>query len=440
MADQRRLAVLGLVGAGLLMLGSVSVWEPAPPAPAPVDAPVLGAFYAPPVEELETHVMRRGETLSGMLARSNIPGGELAELLLALREFMNPRRLVPGVEVTFRRRPTSGDVRGMDVQLNADTLVHLARDPASGWRGELRVTPTVRDTLYVQGEIKAGRTLFEALAYDDELQVPASERYALVAELARIYSYQIDFAHEIQPGDSYRFVLERDARPDGSTRWRRVLAAVVTNRGEEMPAVHFALDERDSGYYDLEGRSLVLAFSRYPLDYVRITSTFAWRRYHPVLGRNRPHLGTDFGASTGTRVRATGAGTVSFAGRNGGYGNLIKIRHHDGYETRYAHLRGFASGVRAGTRVQQGQIIGYVGATGLATAPHLHYEFRRYDRPQDARTVRLPGAPPIPRSMRAEYNRVAAERMALLERSSSTTSNALLAVRRVDAGVSAGAP
>ena len=427
MADQRRLAVLALVGAGLLTLGSFSVWEPATPVPAPVNAPVLRPFYAPPVEELETVVMERGETLSGLLARSDISGGEMSELLLALREFMNPRRLVPGVEVTLRRRVNGGDMRGVDVQLNADTLVHLARDPVAGWQGELVVTPTVRDTLYVAGSIEAGRTLFEALVYDDELDVPASEKYALVAELAKIYAYQIDFAHEIQPGDSYRFVVERDARPDGTTRWRRVLAAVVTNRGTEMPAVHFALDALDAGYYDLEGRSLVLAFSRYPLDYVRITSTFAPNRYHPVLGRNRPHLGTDFGAGSGTPVRATGTGVVSFAGVNGGYGNLVKIRHHDGYETRYAHLRGFASGVRVGTRVAQGDIIGYVGATGLATAPHLHYEFRRHDQPMDVRTVRLPGAPPIPAGRRDEYDALATLRMELLDNGGA--SEPVLAVR-----------
>lgn len=432
--------MLAIAGAGFLMLGSISVWEPAAPEPAPVNAPVLTPIYAPLVEELETHVMERGETLSGLLARSDIRGREMSDLLLALREFMDPRRLVPGVEVTLRRRPGGGDMRGVDVQMNADTLVHLARDPAAGWFGELRLTPTVRDTMYVDGTIEAGRTLFEALVYDDELDVPASERYALVAELAKIYAYQIDFAHEIQPGDGYRFVVERDARPDGTTRWRRVLAAVVTNRGSEMPAVHFSLDERDAGYYDLEGRSLVLAFSRYPLDYVRITSSFSWQRYHPVLGRNRPHLGTDFGAGAGTPVRATGGGVVSFAGRNGGYGNLIKIRHHDGYETRYAHLRGFATGVRAGTRVEQGQIIGYVGATGLATAPHLHYEFRRHGRPQDARTVRLPGAPPIPSARREEYDRLAEERMRLLDAAGNESASPLLAVRREVAGVSSGAP
>jgi murein DD-endopeptidase MepM/ murein hydrolase activator NlpD len=127
---------------------------------------------------------------------------------------------------------------------------------------------------------------------------------------------------------------------------------------------------------------------------------------------------------------------VSFAGVNGGYGNLIRIRHHDGYETRYAHLRAFASGVRAGTRVQQGDIIGYVGATGLATAPHLHYEFRRHNQPMDVRTVRLPGAPPIPSRRRAEYNEVAAERMGLLERAAAHQSP-LLAVR---AGAAAATP
>lgn len=401
---------LGLV---LFLLGSYAVWTPRQPPPKATSTPMLGVVYARPAERLETHVLREGETLSDVLIQQDL-AGEMAELLLSLRRFANPRRLAEGAEITVRRWASDGSTRAVDVRLNPDSTVRLERT-AVGWNGHIVVTPTTLDTVFLAGTIEAGRTLYEALVYDDELDLPARERVELVTELAEIYVYKLDFAHEIRPGDSYRLVYEREARPDGSARSRRVLAAEIENQGLSYPAILYRLEgEAWGSYYEPSGKSLRLAFRRSPLDYSRITSSFNPRRYHPILGIYRAHNGTDFGAAAGTPVRATGDGTVVSAGRNGGYGNLIRIRHWGGYETRYAHLSAFGDSVRRGRKVQQGQVIGYVGETGLATAPHLHYEMRHYGRPVNAATVELPGAPPVPEAQMTRFQRAAAARMALL--------------------------
>ncbi len=382
------------------------------PAADPATAPTLGPLYAAPVERVETHVLGAGQTLSALLARASITGDELTNLLFGLRQYINPRRLPGGVEITVRRWTRTQDPRAIDVRVNQDSTLHLFRDE-TGWNGRYSVTPTVLDTVYASGAIDAGRTLYEAIVYDEDSTLPAGERIQLVYELAEIYEYKLDFRVEIQPGDRYRLVYEREARPDGTARRRRILAAEIENGSRVYPAIWFNRDEV-SGYYDEEGRPLRTGFSRYPVNY-RITSNFNPRRYHPVLGTTRAHLGTDFGAPRGTPVGATADGTVVFAGVNGGYGNLVRIRHMNGYETRYAHLSRFASGIRAGTRVKQKQIIGYVGATGLATGPHLHYELRRNGQAINVRTARLPDAPPLEAKYLEEFKGLVGGRLALLD-------------------------
>lgn len=401
-----------LIVVSILSWGLVSFFEPTEKA---IDAPVLAALYAAPAERVETHVLRRGETLSHLLNRASISGGDLSNLLLALREYRSPRQLREGLEVTVRRWFASGEPRQVEFRLNADSTVRL-RNEASGWAGEVIITPTVIDTVFVQGVINAGRTLYHAVLDDDALDLPPPERMALVSELAEIYVYRLDFARDIQPGDRYRLAYEREARPDGTARRRRILIAELENNGRLYPAIHFE-DGETGGYYDDTGASLRTAFRRYPVDYVRITSAFAWRRYHPVLGVYRAHLGTDFGAPTGTPIKAAGDGTVAFAGRKGGYGNVVEIRHPGGYTTLYAHMSRFASGIRAGRAVKQGQVIGYVGSTGLATGPHVHYELRKNGKPLDARTAKLPpGAPPIAPGLRPKFESVLGERRELLAR------------------------
>lgn len=404
--------VMALVLIAVLSLGAISVWQPRAPEADPASAPTLHRIYAAPAERVETHVLGRGETLSAVLARAAITGQDMADLLFGLRQYVNPRRLTQGVEVTVRRWAHDDAPRAVEVRVNADSTLRLTR-ASMGWAGQVTITPTVLDTMFSAGTIERGKTLYETVVFDELSDLPPSERVQLVYALAEVYEFKLDFMREIQPGDSYRVVYEREVRPDGTARSRRVIAAEFVNAGRSYRAVHFAQGDLDS-YFDEEGRSLRTGFSRYPVQY-RITSSFNPRRYHPVLGIYRAHSGTDFGAPKGAEAFATADGTVTFAGVNGGYGNLVKIRHAYGYETRYAHLSRFGPGIRVGAKVKQGQVIGYVGDTGLVTAAHLHYELRRDGRAIDVRTAKLPDAPPIPQEYRSSFDALAKGRLALLE-------------------------
>ena len=400
-------------------LGAVTMFQPHRYAIPKEEARVVGEFYAVPVERVETHVLGSGETLSQLLGQASIVGREFADMLMALREHHSPRRLTPGTEITIRRWIESGEPRAVDIRINADSTIRLARSEL-GWQGTVKLTPVELDTVFAAGIIEQGRTLYEAIVRDETANLPPSERIQLVTELAEIYETKLDFTREIQPGDTYRLVYERERRPDGTARSRRILIAEVENRGLAYPAVHFDDGELATGYFDFEGESVESGFSRYPIRFPRITSNFNPRRYHPVLGRYRAHLGTDYGAAHGEPVRATADGIVVFQGRSGGYGNLIEIRHANGYTTRYAHLSRFAKGQKRGARVLKGQTIGYVGATGLATGPHLHYELREHGRPIDARKAKLPDGAPVPKSHETEYATIVRERVALLERARPT--------------------
>jgi len=411
MATRRGAAVLIVIGG--LSLAAMNVLEPRTSIDNRDTAPLLGPIYAAPVEEVQTHALRRGETLSGVLARMSIAGGELHQLLGAVRERSNMRSMNEGTEITVRRWSGNNEARAVEVRLNADSTLRVTR-VSMGWSTDVIITPTVVDTVFVAGQIDAGRSLYESIAYDSTLNLPAAERIRLVAELASIYEYKLDFAHEIQPGDRFALAYEREARPDGTARSRRILVSRIDNQGKRFDAIYFKHKDIQ-GYYDLEGASLKRGFKRYPVDYVRITSSFAPNRYHPILKVNRAHLGTDFGAPTGTKVKATGEGTIVTAGRSGGYGNLVEIRHINGYTTRYAHLSRFGPGIRAGKRVQADDVIGYVGATGLATAPHLHYELRQNGKPIDSRSAKLPGAPPMPVAYQDDFRVLMRDRLALLE-------------------------
>ncbi len=397
----------------MLLTGAVAVamlWPDPPPDPAMV--PEVRAVYAAYPERIETHVLERGQTLSDVFARASIGGSDVAEVMLGIRSFVNPRRLVEGVELTVRRWTSTGEARAIELRVNPDTTVRLGRDP-TGWIGSLLLTPVELDTVWAAGQIERGRNLFETMVYDPLDAVPIADRVPLVYRLADIFEYKLDFTREIQPGDSYRVVYEREARPDGSARTQRILIAEIVNQGHAYSAVHFAAGPDGGGYYDREGRPVNAGFSRYPVDF-RITSRFNPRRYHPVLGVYRAHNGTDFGAPAGSLVHATSDGTITFAGWSGGYGNLVRIAHPNGYETRYAHLSRFARGVRRGVKVAHKQVIGYVGATGLATGAHLHYELHRNGRPMNASTARLPDAPPIAAEYLAEFLKLAESRTGLL--------------------------
>ncbi|MFQ5691286.1 MAG: M23 family metallopeptidase, partial [Gemmatimonadota bacterium] len=282
----------------------------------------------------------------------------------------------------------------ISLQLDADRTLSLFPLPDGRWKARLDSVPVVGDTILLAGTVTSN--LYDAELSGDVDRLAPGERNEVVYALSQVFAWQIDFYRDIRTGDSYRVAIAREVRPDGTVRSARVLAAEFDNAGKTLSAIRFR--PRPDGpieYFDREGQALRSQFLRAPLDFGRVTSRFSYRRYHPILHRRRPHLGTDYGARPGTPVRATGDGVVTRAGRWGGYGIMVEIRHINRLRTRYAHLRGLARGIRRGVRVAQGQTIGYVGSTGLATAPHLHYEFLRDGRQVNAARLNLPRADPV---------------------------------------------
>nr|PZN77442.1 MAG: hypothetical protein DIU56_11605 [Pseudomonadota bacterium] len=268
------------------------------------------------------------------------------------------------------------------------------KDESAGFLAELLENPLEVRERTVRGVID--RSLFEAVT-----AAGAHDQTALA--LAEIFGWDIDFVLDIQRGDSF-VVTYQELLQDGEyVKDGPVLAARFVNRGREYVAVRYERPDGTADYYTPEGKSMRKAFLRAPLEFTRVSSRFNLNRRHPVLNRIRAHKGVDYAAPTGTPVRAAGDGRVIFAGRKGGYGNVVEIDHSRGVVTLYAHLSRFAKGIRAGQRVQQGKVIGYVGMTGLATGPHLHYEYRLNGVHKDPQKVPLPDARPIEPELLADF-------------------------------------
>lgn len=379
--------------------------------PAP-DVGMLDPIYAKPAEDVQVLALEQGQTLGELLSGS-IDSKEQYDLLLAFQQQASPRRMRPGTEITLRRREDDGWLRRVDVELSADQTVRLTRD-GTGWSSRTIRTPTFVDTLYASGEIE--NSLWESVVDNADLAaLPVADRVGLIDDLDRVFQWQMDFSRQIRSGDTYRFVFEEEVRPDGSLRSGKLLAAEMVNAGTSYYAVYFDPNgDGEGSYYDLDGKSVRRAFLLKPLTYRRISSRFSLGRYHPILHRIRAHKGIDYAANTGTPVMATADGVVTFRGRDGGYGNLIELRHPNGWRTRYGHLSGYARGLHVGSRVHQGDVIGYVGMTGLATGPHLHYEMLRHGAQIDPLSVDLPAGDPVPNDAEVRWEHALTGRMALL--------------------------
>jgi murein DD-endopeptidase MepM/ murein hydrolase activator NlpD len=216
-----------------------------------------------------------------------------------------------------------------------------------------------------------------------------------VNALAGVNEWSVDFSRDPQPGDPWTAVVERLVSEEGAVRFGRVLASDLTISGRRLTAFNYTPQGGKPGYYDTEGQALKREFLAAPLEFRYITSGVTGRRFHPVLKTYRRHDGVDYSAGTGTPVRAAANGTVVRAGRAGGYGNLVEIRHRNGITTRYAHLNSITAGMRPGRAVSQSEIIGKVGTTGTSTAPHLHYEFRVNGAPRDPRSMKFDAGEPL---------------------------------------------
>ncbi|HET8624476.1 MAG TPA: M23 family metallopeptidase [Gemmatimonadales bacterium] len=359
------------------------------------DAPAVNpSDHVSIIESFDT--LRRGEVVTMLLQRQGIADLELSPAL-------DPRRLRAGLVFAFQRPHQDSLPNLVRVRSAPERLVRFERG-SGGWNAEVETIAWRAEPMRIAGSIDA--SLYDALdasVPDDSL--PSADRIRLAWDLADVFAWQVDFSRDVQPGDRFRVVFERLVSPEGETRLGRILASDLEIGGRRLTAFRFDSAGGRSALFDAGGNSLRRAFLRAPVEFRRISSQFARGRRHPILGTFRRHEGTDYAANRGTPVMAAGEGNVLRAGFAGGYGNLVELRHRSGITTRYAHLRGFARGIRAGARVGQGQVIGYVGATGLASGPHLHYEFRVNGIARDSRRVDFGNGEPLPRSHRAAFER-----------------------------------
>ena len=387
--------VAGGLAAGALLWGAHEAWS----GRRPLTAPPLRVTSA--YDEWSDTLGRR-ETLSDVLTRAGVTGRDYAAFLAAAKA-LPIRRLRPGL--TFQLRRVKGDsmTERVGVRTSPSTRLWVTRAGGdSGWRQQVEAIPWTIAHLRAEGVIQTN--LYDALdqALDDSF-LPAKERVALAWAIADVYDWEVDFTRDIRPGDRFDVLIERLESPDGERRFGRILAGRVEVAGTPSYAYYFEPQPGQGGFYDERGRSLRRAFLRAPLQFRRISSRFGGR-YHPILKTWRSHQGTDYAAAWGTPVRATADGIVTHAGREGGYGNLVEIRHANGIRTRYGHLSRFANGLHVGQRVRQEETVGYVGSTGLSTGPHLHYEFLvngRATNPQrkDAGPVQV-----VPRALKAAFD------------------------------------
>ncbi len=392
------LSLTALVFGAAAFFGLSGSWPwqrlPATPADSAATAPPPPSF----TETIDT--LQRGETLSDLFARNRAAGVDFQRLDPALA--LNPRRVRPGLIFSFRQ--TIGDSVPSHIVVRTTPEQRVVfRRISQGWNAEAEPIRWRPQEVRIEGPIN--NSLYEALdAGVSDQQLNSVNRQRLAWDLADVYAWEIDFTRDIRPGDRFQVVFERLVSEDGEARFGRVLASDLTISGKSLTAVRFSpSNSRSAVYFDADGGSLRRAFLRAPVEFRRISSNFAYRRFHPVLGRTRRHEGTDYAARPGTPVLAAGDGVVLRAGWAGGYGNLVELRHLNGITTRYGHLRGIGRKVRRGARVEQGQIIGYVGSTGLASGPHLHYEFRMNGVAKDSRRVKIGGGAPVAKSDRAAF-------------------------------------
>jgi murein DD-endopeptidase MepM/ murein hydrolase activator NlpD len=354
----------------------------------------------------EERIQRR-DTLATLLARLGAEDSAALDYMHGARGARTLYQLIPGRPV-HARISADGKLLALRYHVSGRVL-SVQRD---GDAFSLSETPVEleRRVLTRSGEIRS--SLFAAA---DAINMPD----AIAVQIADIFSTDIDFHRDLRKGDRFTVAYEMYYDQGELARVGRVLAAEFISQGRPYQAVYFQNAEGKGGYYTPDSRNIRKAFLRSPLEFSRITSGFTHSRLHPVLQQWRAHMGIDYAAAIGTRVRATGDGVVEFVGEKGSYGNLVVLRHQSKYTTWYGHLSRFAAGMRKGTRVAQGDVIGYVGATGLASGPHVHYEFRINDVHHNPLRVVMPAAPPISADQKAAFEAAAAplaQLLALLHR------------------------
>lgn len=351
---------------------------------------------APPVPGEAGHsvtlTVRPGDSMDSLFGRNKLDRGDLAEIL-TLEEARSAMRLVhPGD--TIQIRELNGKILSLNRKIDETHELEVTLSDSGNYQSRIIERPLETRVVYAHGTIK--NSLFVA-----GREAGMSDKVTM--NLAGIFAWDVDFVLDIRENDEF-VVLYEELWQDGSrVKDGEILAAEFVNQGETLRAIRYTDSEGRSDYFSPEGNSMRKAFIRAPVDFTRISSNFNPNRKHPILNKIRAHKGVDYAAPNGTPIKAAGDGKVIFAGRKNGYGNCIILQHGGNITTLYAHMSKFSKDGRVGKRVVQGQVVGYVGATGLATAPHLHYEYRVNGVHRNPRTVKLPQANPVAAKYREDF-------------------------------------
>ncbi|HUT83247.1 MAG TPA: peptidoglycan DD-metalloendopeptidase family protein [Thermodesulfobacteriota bacterium] len=312
--------------------------------------------------------IQRNDTLFDILHRLGTPLMNISDLIQIIKKLYPVRNLKPGSEIKIQINRNNGTVQRLECPLDQDTLLVVNNSPQGLTAYKQEIEFETRLSL-IAGKIK---TSF----FEDSIQAGLNPQ--LVLDLADIFGWDIDFFVDVREGDSFRVLLKDNYKEGKFVYTKRILAAEFVNQGRTYQVFYFKNNNGIEGYYDSAGRSVRKQFLKSPLRYSRISSSFTTRRLHPILKIYRPHYGIDYAAPPGTPIEAVCDGKVMFAGWKGGYGNCITIQHNATYASNYGHLSHFAQGIKAGAKVKQGEIIGFVGSTGLATGPHLDYRISEH--------------------------------------------------------------
>src|SRR5690554_2894911 len=344
--------------------------------------------------------IKSGDTLSTLFRKAGFNDGLMLSVIHGDGEADKLQRLYAGEDIRFGVN-SEGELVAIELQRSLLESLKIARTE-DGFLGET----VVREP--------EARPAFAAGVIDGSLYLSARDaglNDRLTMELAGIFGWDIDFVYDVRKGDSFEVVYEELYIDGEKFDTGRILSARFINRGEDNLALLYTDANGESDYYSPDGKSMRKAFLRVPIN-ARVSSPFNLQRRHPVLDVVRPHEGTDYAAPPGTPIKAAGSGRVKFAGWKGGYGRTVVLQHGDNITTLYAHMSRLGKGIKNGTRVKQGETIGYVGSSGMVTGPHLHYEFRVNGVAKNSRTVKLPDAKPVPSAEMARFRQFTEQRLA----------------------------
>ncbi|WP_428550621.1 OapA family protein [Pseudomonas edaphica] len=351
----------------------------------------------------------KGDTLSTLFEKVGLPAATVNEVLASDKQAKQFTQLKHGQKLEFELA-ADGQLKSLHSTLSDLESIALTKG-TKGFAFNRITTKPVTRSAYVHGVINSSLSQSAARA---------GLSHSMTMDMASVFGYDIDFAQDIRQGDEFDVIYEQKVANGKVVGTGAILSARFTNRGKTYTAVRYTNKQGNTSYYTADGNSMRKAFIRTPVDFARISSRFSMGRKHPILNKIRAHKGVDYAAPRGTPIKAAGDGKVLLAGRRGGYGNTVIIQHGNTYRTLYGHMQGFAKGVSTGSNVKQGQVIGYIGTTGLSTGPHLHYEFQVNGVHVDPLGQKLPMADPIAKAERARFLQQSQPLMARMDQERST--------------------